>query len=144
MAMRREDALPIIEILDQTPPIPADTQWGLFLRNHDELTLEMVTDEERDYMYAEYAKDPLMKLNLGIRRRLAPLLDNGRDEIDLVDRDPVLVAGQPDPLLRRRDRDGRQHLPRRPRRRPDADAVDRATATAASRAPTSRACTSRR
>ena len=67
-------------------------QWGLFLRNHDELTLEMVTDEERDYMYAEYAKDPRMKLNLGIRRRLAPLLDNGRGEIELMHRDPVLAA----------------------------------------------------
>ena len=63
---------------------PGERQWGLFLRNHDELTLEMVTDEERDYMYAEYAKDPRMKLNLGIRRRLAPLLDNGRDEIELM------------------------------------------------------------
>ncbi len=84
MALRREEARPILEILDRTPPIPETTQWGLFLRNHDELTLEMVTDEERDYMYAEYAKDPRMKLNLGIRRRLAPLLDNGRDEIELM------------------------------------------------------------
>jgi maltose alpha-D-glucosyltransferase/alpha-amylase len=84
MALRREEAKPIIEILDLTPPIPDNTQWGLFLRNHDELTLEMVTDEERDYMYEEYAKDPRMKLNLGIRRRLAPLLDNGRDEIELM------------------------------------------------------------
>ena len=74
----------MLEILDRTPPIPENAQWGLFLRNHDELTLEMVTDEERDYMYAEYAKDPRMKLNLGIRRRLAPLLDNGRDEIELM------------------------------------------------------------
>jgi maltose alpha-D-glucosyltransferase/alpha-amylase len=95
MAMRREDALPIIEIIDQTPPIPADTQWGLFLRNHDELTLEMVTDEERDYMYAEYAKDPLMKLNLGIRRRLAPLLDNGRDEIHLASAILFSLPGSP-------------------------------------------------
>jgi maltose alpha-D-glucosyltransferase/alpha-amylase len=84
MALRREEAKPVIEILDRTPAIPETTQWGLFLRNHDELTLEMVTDEERDYMYAEYAKDPRMKLNLGIRRRLAPLLDNGRDEIELM------------------------------------------------------------
>ena len=95
MAMRREDALPIIEILDQTPPIPTGTQWGLFLRNHDELTLEMVTDEERDYMYAEYAKDPLMKLNLGIRRRLAPLLDNGRDEIELATAILFSLPGSP-------------------------------------------------
>jgi maltose alpha-D-glucosyltransferase/alpha-amylase len=84
MALRREEGKPIIEILDRTPPIPDNTQWGLFLRNHDELTLEMVTDEERDYMYEEYAKDPRMKLNLGIRRRLGPLLDNGRDEIELM------------------------------------------------------------
>jgi maltose alpha-D-glucosyltransferase / alpha-amylase len=84
MALRREEAAPILEILRQTPAIPESAQWGLFLRNHDELTLEMVTDEERDYMYAEYAKDPRMKLNLGIRRRLAPLLDNGRDEIELM------------------------------------------------------------
>ncbi len=95
MAMRREDALPIIEILDQTPAIPPGTQWGLFLRNHDELTLEMVTDEERDYMYAEYAKDPLMKLNLGIRRRLAPLLDNGRDEIELATAILFSLPGSP-------------------------------------------------
>ena len=74
----------MVEILDRTPPIPEHCQWGLFLRNHDELTLEMVTDEERDYMYAEYAMDPRMKLNLGIRRRLAPLLDGGRDEIELM------------------------------------------------------------
>jgi maltose alpha-D-glucosyltransferase/alpha-amylase len=84
MSLRREEARPILEILDRTPAIPENAQWGLFLRNHDELTLEMVTDEERDYMYAEYAKDPRMKLNLGIRRRLAPLLDNGRDEIELM------------------------------------------------------------
>ena len=84
MALRREEARPILEILDRTPPIPENVQWGLFLRNHDELTLEMVTDEERDYMYEEYAKDPRMKLNLGIRRRLGPLLDNGRDEIELM------------------------------------------------------------
>jgi len=84
MALRREEARPMVEILDRTPAIPANCQWGLFLRNHDELTLEMVTDEERDYMYAEYANDPRMKLNLGIRRRLAPLLDGGRDEIELM------------------------------------------------------------
>jgi maltose alpha-D-glucosyltransferase / alpha-amylase len=84
MSLRREEAKPILEILDRTPAIPEVAQWGLFLRNHDELTLEMVTDEERDYMYTEYARDPRMKLNLGIRRRLAPLLDNGRDEIELM------------------------------------------------------------
>jgi maltose alpha-D-glucosyltransferase/alpha-amylase len=95
MALRREDATPILEILRQTPPIPENAQWGLFLRNHDELTLEMVTDEERDYMYAEYAKDPRMKLNLGIRRRLAPLLDNGRDEIELLTAILFSLPGSP-------------------------------------------------
>ncbi|MFD0525154.1 alpha-amylase family glycosyl hydrolase [Paractinoplanes durhamensis] len=72
MAVRRESRFPISEILAQTPAIPDNCQWGIFLRNHDELTLEMVTDEERDYMYSEYAKDPRMKANVGIRRRLAP------------------------------------------------------------------------
>jgi maltose alpha-D-glucosyltransferase/alpha-amylase len=83
MALRREQRFPITEILARTPPLPPKTQWGLFLRNHDELTLEMVTGEERDYMWGEYAKDPRMRLNLGIRRRLAPLLDNGRRQIEL-------------------------------------------------------------
>jgi maltose alpha-D-glucosyltransferase/alpha-amylase len=95
MAVRREEANPIYEILNQTPDIPDNCQWGLFLRNHDELTLEMVTDEERDYMYAEYAKDPRMKLNLGIRRRLAPLLDNGRDEIQLMHAILFSLPGSP-------------------------------------------------
>lgn len=83
MAVRREERHPITEILAQTPEIPDGCQWGLFLRNHDELTLEMVTDDERDYMYTEYAKDPRMKLNLGIRRRLGPLLDNDRRKMEL-------------------------------------------------------------
>ena len=83
MAARRQVRYPIVEILEQTPSIPDNAQWGIFLRNHDELTLEMVTDEERDYMYQEYAKDPRMKLNLGIRRRLAPLLENSRPESEL-------------------------------------------------------------
>jgi maltose alpha-D-glucosyltransferase/alpha-amylase len=95
MALRREQAAPILEILDQTPAIPDGAQWGLFLRNHDELTLEMVTDEERDYMYAEYAKDPRMKLNLGIRRRLAPLLDNSRVEIELLTAIMFSLPGSP-------------------------------------------------
>ncbi len=95
MALRREQAAPIYEILQSTPPIPASCQWGLFLRNHDELTLEMVSDEERDYMYAEYAKDPRMKLNVGIRRRLAPLLDNGRDEIQLATAILFSLPGSP-------------------------------------------------
>ena len=79
MAARRQVRYPVVEILEQTPDIPDESQWGIFLRNHDELTLEMVTDEERDYMYNEYAHDPRMKLNLGIRRRLAPLLENNGD-----------------------------------------------------------------
>ena len=83
MAVRRESRYPISEIMAKTPSIPASCQWGIFLRNHDELTLEMVTDEERDYMYAEYAKDPRMKSNVGIARRLAPLLENSRDQIEL-------------------------------------------------------------
>jgi maltose alpha-D-glucosyltransferase / alpha-amylase len=95
MALRREEARPMIEILDRTPPIPQNAQWGLFLRNHDELTLEMVTDEERDYMYSEYAKDPRMKLNLGIRRRLAPLLDGGRTEIELMHAILFSLPGSP-------------------------------------------------
>ncbi len=83
MAVRREQRFPITEILAQTPEIPDGCQWGIFLRNHDELTLEMVTDEERDYMYAEYAADPRMKINVGIRRRLFPLLDNDRRKAEL-------------------------------------------------------------
>jgi maltose alpha-D-glucosyltransferase/alpha-amylase len=84
MALRQEDRRPIVEILERTPEIPASCQWGMFLRNHDELTLEMVTDEERDYLYNEYAKDRRMRLNIGIRRRLAPLMDNGRRRIELL------------------------------------------------------------
>jgi maltose alpha-D-glucosyltransferase/alpha-amylase len=95
MSLRREDATPIYEILANTPLIPDNCQWGLFLRNHDELTLEMVTDEERDYMYSEYAKDPRMKINVGIRRRLAPLLDNGRDDIELLHAIMFSLPGSP-------------------------------------------------
>jgi maltose alpha-D-glucosyltransferase/alpha-amylase len=84
MALRRETRTPIVEILAQTPEIPANTQWGLFLRNHDELTLEMVSEDERDYMYTEYARDPRMRVNIGIRRRLAPLLDNSRRRQELL------------------------------------------------------------
>jgi maltose alpha-D-glucosyltransferase/alpha-amylase len=83
MAARQEKARPITEIMAQTPDPPDGAQWGIFLRNHDELTLEMVTDEERDYMYAEYAKDPRMKRNVGIARRLAPLIDNDRRVAEL-------------------------------------------------------------
>jgi maltose alpha-D-glucosyltransferase/alpha-amylase len=84
MALRQEDRRPIVEILERTPNIPDSCQWGMFLRNHDELTLEMVTDEERDYLYNEYAKDRRMRVNIGIRRRLAPLMDNGRRRIELL------------------------------------------------------------
>ena len=95
MAVRREQRYPISEILAQTPPIPATCQWGIFLRNHDELTLEMVTDDERDYMYAEYAKDPRMKANIGIRRRLAPLLDNDRNQLELFTALLLSLPGSP-------------------------------------------------
>src|SRR5260370_21054209 len=84
MAVRREQRSPISEIMSQPPRIPGSCQWGIFLRNHDELTLEVVTDDERDYMWAEYAKDPRMKPNIGIRRRLPPLLDNDTNQLDLV------------------------------------------------------------
>ena len=84
MSIRMEDRFPIVDILDQTPAIPQTAQWALFLRNHDELTLEMVTDEERDFMYRAYASDPQARLNLGIRRRLAPLLGNNRRRIELM------------------------------------------------------------
>jgi maltose alpha-D-glucosyltransferase/alpha-amylase len=84
IALQMEDRLPIVDILEQTPKIPEICQWALFLRNHDELTLEMVTDEERDYMYRVYAKDPHARINLGIRRRLAPLMGNNRRRIELM------------------------------------------------------------
>jgi maltose alpha-D-glucosyltransferase/alpha-amylase len=95
MAVAREDRTPIIDIMAQTPPIPAQCQWAIFLRNHDELTLEMVSDEERDYMYSAYAKDPRMRVNVGIRRRLAPLMDNGRDEIELMHALLMSLPGSP-------------------------------------------------
>src|SRR5690606_2414805 len=84
MALRLEDRLPITDIMGQTPPIPDTCQWALFLRNHDELTLEMVTSDERDYMYMAYSADPKMRINVGIRRRLAPLMDNNRRRIELL------------------------------------------------------------
>jgi maltose alpha-D-glucosyltransferase / alpha-amylase len=95
MAVRREQRYPISEIMAQTPAIPDNCQWGIFLRNHDELTLEMVTDEERDYMYSEYAQDPRMKANIGIRRRLAPLLDNSRDQMELFTALLLSLPGSP-------------------------------------------------
>ena len=95
MAARRESRFPISEILAQTPAIPETGQWGIFLRNHDELTLEMVSDEDRDYMWAEYAKDPRMKANIGIRRRLAPLLEGDRDRQELFTALLLSLPGSP-------------------------------------------------
>jgi maltose alpha-D-glucosyltransferase/alpha-amylase len=95
MGLRMEDRFPIIDIFEQTPPIPESCQWVLFLRNHDELTLEMVTDEERDYMYRVFAQDPQMRLNLGIRRRLAPLLGNHRRRIELMNGLLLSLSGTP-------------------------------------------------
>ena len=95
MGLRLEDRKPITEILQQTPDIPASCQWAIFLRNHDELTLEMVTDIERDYMYDIYATDKSMRLNLGIRRRLAPLLDNDRRRIELMTGMLMSLPGTP-------------------------------------------------
>src|SRR5947207_3325469 len=92
MSLQMEDRFPIIDILEQTPPIPETCQWAMFLRNHDELTLEMVTDEERDYMWRVYANDPTARINLGIRRRLAPLLANSRRKIELLN---ILLFSMP-------------------------------------------------
>jgi maltose alpha-D-glucosyltransferase/alpha-amylase len=95
MALRQEDRLPITDIMAQTPEIPESCQWGLFLRNHDELTLEMVTDDERDYMYLAYSADPRMRINVGIRRRLAPLVDNNRRRIELLNSLLLSFPGTP-------------------------------------------------
>jgi len=95
MALRKEDRTPLVDIMRQTPDIPPDCQWAIFLRNHDELTLEMVTDEERDYMYREYARDPRMRINVGIRRRLAPLMENGRRQIEMMNALLMSLPGTP-------------------------------------------------
>ncbi len=95
MALHMENRHPVIDIMEQTPPIPAGSQWAIFLRNHDELTLEMVTDEERDYMYRVYAQDPRMRLNLGIRRRLAPLMGNHRRRIEMMNGLLLSLPGTP-------------------------------------------------
>ena len=95
MSVQLEDRKPIVEILEQTPQIPDGCQWCLFLRNHDELTLEMVTDVERDYMYDEYAKDKGMRINLGIRRRLSPMMDNDRWRIQLLNGMLMSMPGTP-------------------------------------------------
>ncbi len=97
MALRLEDRHPVVEIMQRTPAIPDGCQWALFLRNHDELTLEMVTDEERDYMYQAYSADPQMRINVGIRRRLAPLLENGRRRIELLN--SILLSFPGTPIL---------------------------------------------
>jgi len=95
MAIRREDRTPVVDIMRQTPAIPEECQWAIFLRNHDELTLEMVTDEERDYMYREYARDPRMRINVGIRRRLGPLMEGGRRQIELMNALLMSMPGTP-------------------------------------------------
>ncbi len=125
MAVKLEDRKPIIDILEQTPQIPDKCQWCVFLRNHDELTLEMVTDIERDYMYDSFANDKTMRINLGIRRRLAPLLENDRRRIELLNGLLALHAGNTNHLLRRRNRHGRQRISWRSQRRSNADAVER-------------------
>jgi maltose alpha-D-glucosyltransferase/alpha-amylase len=95
MALAQEDRYPITDILRQTPEIPESCQWTLFLRNHDELTLEMVTEDERDYLWRTYASDPRARINLGIRRRLAPLLDNDRRKIELLNGLLLSMPGTP-------------------------------------------------
>jgi len=95
MALRQEDRLPVTDIMARTPAIPESCQWGLFLRNHDELTLEMVTADERDYMYFAYSADPRMRVNVGIRRRLAPLVDNNRRRIELLNSLLMSFPGTP-------------------------------------------------
>ncbi|MGZ5285959.1 MAG: maltose alpha-D-glucosyltransferase, partial [Flavisolibacter sp.] len=95
MSLQQEDRYPITDIFEQTPAIPDTCQWAIFLRNHDELTLEMVTDEERDFMYKVYAKDPKARINLGIRHRLAPLMDNNRNKIELMNSLLFSLPGTP-------------------------------------------------
>ncbi len=112
MAIRREEAKPIIETIERTPAIAENCQWGLFLRNHDELTLQMVTEDERDYMYSVYATDPRARSNAGIARATRAAHRQRPPHRRAVPRAAVHAAGKPDPLLRRRDPDGRQHLSR--------------------------------
>ncbi len=125
MAVEREDRSPIVDILEQTPILPPPCQWAIFLRNHDELTLEMVTDEERDYMYRTYALDSRARINLGIRRRLAPLMGNNRRKIELMN--ALLLSLPGTPILYYGDEIGMgdNYLPGRPQRRADAHAVER-------------------
>ncbi len=123
MALAQEDRHPITDIIRQTPEIPDDCQWAIFLRNHDELTLEMVTDEERDYLWRTYAADARARINLGIRRRLAPLLQNDRRKIELMN--ALLLSMPGTPVLYYGDEIGMgdNYLPRRSRRCAHADAV---------------------
>ena len=100
MAIRMEDRYPVVDILEQTPPIPESCQWATFLRNHDELTLEMVTDEDRDYMYRVYARDTQARINVGIRRRLAPLHGQGPAAHRADEQPALLPAGSAGALLR--------------------------------------------
>ena len=123
MAIAHEDRFPITDIMRQTPQIPDNCQWAIFLRNHDELTLEMVTDSERDYLWQTYAADRRARLNLGIRRRLAPLLERDRRRIELMNMPAAVDARHAGDLLRRRARHGRQYPARRSRRRAHADAM---------------------
>jgi maltose alpha-D-glucosyltransferase/alpha-amylase len=95
IALRKEDRSPIVDIIERTPPIPETAQWALFLRNHDELTLEMVTDDERDYMWSEYAADLRARINMGIRRRLAPLVENSRGRLELLNGLLLSMPGTP-------------------------------------------------
>jgi maltose alpha-D-glucosyltransferase/alpha-amylase len=95
MGLHLEDRKPIVDVMRDTPPIPDSCQWGLFLRNHDELTLEMVTDDERDYMYLAYSMNPKARLNVGIRRRLAPLVGNSRRRIELLNALLLSFPGTP-------------------------------------------------
>ena len=141
MAIAQEDRFPITDILRQTPDIPANCQWALFLRNHDELTLEMVTDVERDYLWSTYANDPA-RAHQCRHPPPAGAADGQRPAQDRADElAAAVVSGHADHLLRRRDRHGRQHLSRRPQRRAHADAMDARTAMAASPAPIRRGST---
>ena len=125
MALRLEDRKPLVEIIERTPPIPETCQWGIFLRNHDELTLEMVTTEERDYMYDEYARDPVRAAEPRYSAEAIAATRGRSAPRGTAERSSHVAAGQSDHLLRRRDRHGRQHLPRRSQRRSDPDAVER-------------------